>query len=87
MRAMTADDLRAFARRDWAAVERSKRDFWADRFRQAGAEPARHAATALLERARRLGVAPTARHRDDDLAGHVLVRDRLDRAARAFTRR
>lgn len=84
---MTADDLRAFARRDWAAVARSKRDFWAERFQHAGAEPARTAATALLAHARRLGVAPSPQHRDDDMAGHLLVRNRLDRAARAFTRR
>jgi hypothetical protein len=87
MRPMTADDLRAFAYRDWAAVARSKRAFWAERFRRAGSEPARTAATALLEHARRLGVAPSLQDREDDLAGHMLVRDRLDRAARAFTRR
>jgi hypothetical protein len=84
---MKAEDLRAFANRDWAAVARSKRDFWAERFRLAGSEPARTAATALLEHARRHGVTPSARDREDDLAGHLRIRDRLDRAARAFTRR
>lgn len=84
---MKADDLRAFASRDWAAVERHKRDYWAERFQHSGAQPARTAANALLEHARRLGVTASVEQRDDDMAGHVLVRDRLDRAARAFTRR
>ena len=85
---MSADDLRAFARRDWAAVERSKRTYWAERYQDAGAAPARTAATALFDHARGLGLTgTTARDRDDDLTSHLQVRERLDRAARAFTGR
>ncbi|MGE0361430.1 MAG: hypothetical protein AB7H93_19985 [Vicinamibacterales bacterium] len=85
---MEPDDLRRFARRDWAAVARSKRAFWAERYRDAGAAPARRAADALLLHARRLA-APGAAGDDRaaDLASHLNVRDRLDRAARAFARR
>ncbi len=82
------EDLRAFAYRDWAAAERAKQQYWAERYRGAGAAPARHAATLLLEHARRLGAAGlSARARRADLAHHLELRDRLDRAARAFTRR
>ncbi len=85
---MTADDLRAFARRDWAAVEHSKRTFWAERYQEAGSSPARTAATALFDHAHRLGQAgTTARERDADLTSHLQVRERLDRAGRAFTSR
>jgi hypothetical protein len=81
-------DLRAFANRDWAAAERGKQQYWADRYRGDGAAPARHASTLLLEHARRLGVAGlTDRERRDDLAHHLELSDRLDRAARALARR
>jgi len=81
-------DLRAFANRDWAAAGRAKQQYWAERYRGAGAAPARHAATLLLEHARRLGVAGlTADDRRVDLANHLQLRDRLDRAARAFAGR
>ncbi len=82
------EDLRAFAHRDWAAAERGKQQYWAERYRGDGAAPARHAATLLLEHARRLGAAGLSdRARRADLAHHLELSDRLDRAARAFTRR
>ncbi len=82
------NDLRAFANRDWAAAERAKQQYWAQRYRHEGAAPARQAATLLLEHARRLGAAGlTDRDRRDDLAHHLQLRDRLDRAARAFAGR
>lgn len=81
-------DLRAFARRDWAGAERAKQQYWIERYRRHGAAPARQAATLLLEHARRLGVAGLgAADRAGDFAHHVEVRDLLDRAARAITRR
>jgi hypothetical protein len=81
-------DLRAFANRDWAAAERGTQQYWAERYRAAGAAPARHAATLLLQHARRLGAAGLSDNdRRTDLAHHLELRDRLDRAARAFTRR
>jgi hypothetical protein len=82
------NDLRTFARRDWAAAESAKQQYWTDRFHRDGAAPARHAATLLLEHARRLGaVRPGHADRSDDFAHHVEIRDRLDRAARAFAGR
>jgi len=79
--------LRAFVQRDWAASERAKWQYWIDRYRREGSGPARGAATALLEHARRLGTALTEADRAADLATHIAVRDRLDRAARALARR
>jgi hypothetical protein len=85
---MQRDDLIAFARRDWHALSRSRRDFWADRYRREGGGPARHAATQLLEHARRLGSAlDDAGSRDRDFASHLRLRDRLDRATRALAGR
>jgi hypothetical protein len=82
------NDLRAFANRDWAAAERGKQDYWVARYRGDGAAPARQASAMLLEHARRLGAAGlTDGERRDDLAHHLQLRDRLDRAARAFARR
>ena len=81
-------DLRAFADRDWAAAARGKQQYWADRYHRDGAAPARQVATLLLEHARRLGAAGlTDSERGADLAHHLEVRDRLDRAARALGRR
>ncbi|MEY4636477.1 MAG: hypothetical protein RJA55_2275 [Acidobacteriota bacterium] len=85
---MDPDDLRAFVQRDWAAAARAKQQYWADRYRGEGGAPARHAATLLLEHARRLGVLRlSAADRRDDFAHHLEIRDRLDRAARAFADR
>jgi hypothetical protein len=86
--AVDPKDLRAFANRDWAAVERGKQQYWADRYQRDGAAPARHAATLLFEHARRLGAAGLSdAERRDDLAAHLELRHRLDRAAGAFARR
>jgi hypothetical protein len=85
---MDPNHLRAFANRDWAAAERGKQQYWAERYHREGATPARQAATALLAHARRLGVAGlTDDERGADLAHHLEVRDRLDRAARALAGR
>jgi hypothetical protein len=85
---MDPNDLRAFANRDWAAAERGKQQYWAERYQREGAAPARQAATALLAHARSLGMAGlTDLERGADLAHHLEVRDRLDRAARALSRR
>jgi hypothetical protein len=82
------DDLIAFARRDWHAVGRSRLAFWVEQYRRDGGESARRAATQLYEHARRLHcVGVDAPHRGDDLAAHLRLRDRLDRAAHAFARR
>jgi hypothetical protein len=84
---MEAEHVRDFARRTWA--DRESRDrYWAERYRREGPEPARRAALALLAHARSLNSAIFSdRYRDDDLANHLRLCDRLDRAARAFTSR
>lgn len=85
---MDREDLRAFAGRDWAAAADAKLEYWAERFRHDGSGPARLASTLLFEHARRLGVLPlNEADRAADLAHHASLRDRLDRAARAFSRR
>ena len=85
---MDHESLRAFACRDWPAAAEAKREYWAECFRVEGSAPARRAATLLLEHARRLGV-PLLNDADRsaDLAHHVALRDRLDRAARALADR
>lgn len=85
---MERDDLRAFAHRNWAAVERSKQQYWVERFRRDGPGPARHASSLLLEHARRLGTRLlSGRERAADLAHHIALCNRLDRAGRALARR
>ncbi len=85
---MDPNDLRAFAHRDWEAAASGKQQYWAERYRGEGAGPARLASTLLLEHARRLGAAGlTDGERGDDLAHHLELTDRLDRAARALARR
>jgi hypothetical protein len=85
---VNAEDLRRFARRDWAAVAALKRDYWTEQYRQHGPGPARAAATALLLHVQAVQPDyPSAQHRDEDLANHRALRQRLDRAAHAFPRR
>ena len=83
---VTGDDLRRFARRDWAGAAAGKGDYWAQQYQQHGAVPARQAATALLQHMRAVQPDyPSPRFRDEDLADHHSLRQRLDRAAHAFT--
>lgn len=88
MTAVTRDEILAFARRDWAAVERGKRQYWAARFRDEGPTAAREASTLLLQHARRVGVdLLDERARRTDSADHLTLRHRLDRTSRAFAGR
>ena len=85
---MDLEDLRQFARRDWQGVERAKRAYWADEYRRAGPDAARRASTLLLAHAQRLHAGfPSEADRAVDVSHHRAVCDRLDRAARAFSRR
>jgi hypothetical protein len=82
-----AEDLRALASRSWAD-ERSRGNYWAERYSREGSAPARRAALALFEHARRVNSAIFGdRYRADDLAHHHRLREQLDRAARALTGR
>lgn len=66
----------------------SKLDYWAERYRSEGPAAARQAATQLWQHARAVQPEyPTGADRGRDLADHVDVRERLDRAARAFASR
>ena len=79
--------LRQFARRDWAAAAAAKLDYWAEQYRGHGPAAARQAATQLWLHARAVQPAfPTDIDRRD-LADHLDVRERLDRAARALSSR
>jgi hypothetical protein len=85
---VNADDLRRFARRDWATAAAGKRDYWAEQYRQFGAAPARKASTALALHMRTVQPDfPSRGYRDQDLTDHRSLRQRLDRAAHAFTGR
>ena len=85
---VTGDDLRRFARRDWATADTGKGDYWAQQYRKHGAAPARQAASALLQHMRAVQPDyPSPELRDEDLADHRSLRQRLDRASHAFTRR
>ena len=85
---MNADDLRRFARRDWTTAATRKRDYWTDQYRQHGAASARAASMALLLHMRSVQPDyPSLGNRDADLADHRSLRQRLDRAAHAFTGR
>ena len=80
--------IRAFVRRDRARVEALKRAHHAKRYREQGAGPGMALAQGLWLHARRVRPQwPTAQDRADDLAHHIAVKARLDRAARAFSRR
>ena len=85
---MNADDLRCFARRDWATAATRKRDYWAEQYRAHGAASARTVSTALLLHMRTVQPDfPTLAQREVDLADHQSLRRRLDRAAHAFAGR
>jgi len=79
--------IREFMNRRWQEVADARTAFWAGRFAQ-DREVSWRVAQALLDHVRRLQPAfPDGRERDADLAGHLMLRARLDRAAHAFARR
>jgi hypothetical protein len=82
---MDPADVRAFAHRDRAEVERLKRDHWARRCRESDGQATLEAAHALYEHARRVCPDfPTERERAEDLAHHVVLKQLIDRASRAL---
>ena len=75
---MTADDIRAFALRDWAALADAKASFWAARKHTMTPDEALATAEMLRQHARTLKPDwPNTRERDDDLAVHVRVSEAL----------
>lgn len=84
---MDADDIRAFARRDWSAVAESKAGFWAERKRAMTPDEALAVAEGLRQHARALRPDwPDIRERDADLALHTRVAEAL-RAVSTFRSR
>ena len=84
---MNADDIRAFARRDWAAVADAKARFWADR--KCSMTPGEALATAemLRQHARALKPDwPDDRERGEDLAVHLRVSEALRAVSPGGTR-
>jgi len=82
------DAIRAFLARDRDRVDSLKRDHHARRHRASRGKSGLEAARALREHARRVRPDwPTARDRDEDLAHHVALKQRIDRAAHAFAAR
>jgi hypothetical protein len=82
------ESIRAFVNRDHAAVASLKRAHHTNRFRELGPQAGIALARALWEHARRVRPDwPTRRDRARDLADHVELKGRLDRAAHAFSRR
>jgi hypothetical protein len=80
--------IREYMARDWAAFARLKRDYWAAQYRAHGAAPALRAAWQLVEYARVVIPGyPAPADRAADLDHHRVMRDRLDRAARAIASR
>jgi hypothetical protein len=76
--AVDADDILAFARRDWNAVAESKAAFWAERKRVMTPDEALAVAEGLRRHARALRPDwPDIHERDDDLAVHARVAEAL----------
>ncbi|MFL5446387.1 MAG: hypothetical protein ACJ78W_17850 [Myxococcales bacterium] len=75
---MDPDHLRAFARRDWAAIARAKREHQARLFREHGPAAMVRIARELFAHARAVNPdLPSQRERDADLAHHVELKRAL----------
>jgi hypothetical protein len=78
--------IRDFVQRDRAAVEKLKRTHWVRLFRQGGPAATIRAGHALYEHVRRVrDDFPSPRERADDLAFHIELKRKLDRASRALS--
>ncbi len=85
---MDKDAIRAFAVRDRDSVAALKRDHHARRHRASRGTAGIETARMLREYVRKVRPDwPTARDRDEDLAHHVALKERIDRAADAFAAR
>lgn len=85
---MTRDDIRAFAGRDWFAVEELKRESRARRAREGDCLAGFRAGQALYVHARRIRPDfPNDELRAADLADHVEMKRLLDQASRAIAGR
>ena len=80
--------MRAFARRDWERVGVLKRAYHAQRIRGEDPDAGFLLAQRLREHVRGIRPEwPTPRDRADDLAHHLELKEKLERAARGFSGR
>jgi len=80
--AIRAEQLRSFARRDWALVEELKRSFWIERRKRMPPAEAIRIGDELREQVHGMRPDwPTRAERDADLAAHVRLAELLDRAS------
>jgi hypothetical protein len=85
---MDAASIREFALRNRAEVHASKQRYWAEQYRLHGSARTIRTSQALWQYMRRLRPDwPTARDRADDLAYHIGLKRKIDRAAHAFAAR
>lgn len=83
---VSAADLRAFVQRDFARVERAKREYWQREYSKRGARAMLDAADALEDHVRQYAGRETPTARSLDLAHHVHLKQRIDAANRALDR-
>ncbi len=85
---MDPASIREFARRNRAEVQASKQRYWAEQYRAYGPARTIRAGQTLWQYMRRLRPDwPTARDQAEDLAHHVELKRKIDRAAHAFAAR
>jgi len=81
-------NIREFAHRNRAEVQASKQRYWAVQYRAFGHARTLQVSQALWQYMRRLRPDwPTAEDRAEDLAHHVGLKRKIDRAAHALTAR
>jgi hypothetical protein len=78
-------DVEAFVGRDWARVRALDEAHWAERWRSEGPAATLTASESLFEHMRSVRPEwPTPRDREEDLAHHLELCAKLDRAAHVF---
>jgi hypothetical protein len=85
---MDSKHVREFVDRNRTLVQDAKADYWAQRYRADGWPANWDVAQELYAHARRVRPDfPTQRDRDEDFAHHLRLKNLIDRAAHAFSRR
>jgi hypothetical protein len=80
--------VRAYVRRPWAEIEAAKQDHWTTEFARCGCDATFRAAQALWTHMRSVRPDwPTEGERAADLAHHLELKRRLDRARRVLAGR
>ena len=85
---MDLTSIQEFARRNRAEVQASKQRYWAEQYRAQGPAYTMRASQALWQYMRRVRPDwPTACDQADDLAHHVELKRKIDRAAHVVATR